>query len=282
MSPFWRSYAPIVGTRQCRRLDANAPTRNKLACACIERHCRAFAALSTLPSVLKSIEGGGRSFSEQFLETLGESSADGVYAVDDQQRIVFWSRAAEVLTGRSAADVAGKYCYEVMLGGDHDGSAFCRRNCPTVAGARRGRAVPSYDISSPTADGRQAWFNVSIVALAGSRRRDLRVVHMFRDVTARRRAETFAEKTMELVQSMDEEEGSPPLRRRDAEATLNLTPRELEVLRLVGQGLSTNEIAARLNLSRATVRNHADRLRQKLGAHSRIEALVRAGQLGIA
>ncbi len=39
--------------------------------------------------------------------------------------------------------------------------------------------------------------------------------------------------------------------------------------------------SSRLNLSRATVRSHADRLRQKLGAHSRIEALVRAGQLGI-
>jgi SAM-dependent methyltransferase len=50
----------------------------------------------------------------------------------------------------------------------------------------------------------------------------------------------------------------------------------------LGQGLGTDEIGARLKLSRATERNHADRLRQKLGAHSRIEALVRAGQLGIA
>jgi DNA-binding NarL/FixJ family response regulator len=61
-----------------------------------------------------------------------------------------------------------------------------------------------------------------------------------------------------------------------------LTTRELEVLRLLGQGLSTAAIASRLNLSKATVRNHVDRLRSKLGAHSRIEALVRAGQLGIA
>ena len=42
-------------------------------------------------------------FVEEFLETLGCASADGVYAVDDEQRIVYWSRAAEVLSGRSAA-----------------------------------------------------------------------------------------------------------------------------------------------------------------------------------
>lgn len=219
-------------------------------------------------------------FLEQFLETLG-SSADGVYAVDGQQRIVYWSRAAETLTGRSAADVCGKLCFEVMLGGDHEGTAFCRRNCPTIAAARRGRSVPSYDISTPTADGRQAWFNVSIVALHGARRRDMRVVHMFRDVTARRRAEVFAEKTVALVGTLDDESADPP-RRRNAAAAVRLTTRELEVLRLLGQGLSTAAIAGRLSLSRATVRNHVDRLRSKLGAHSRIEALVRAGQLGIA
>ncbi|MBI5284504.1 MAG: PAS domain S-box protein [Chloroflexi bacterium] len=221
---------------------------------------------------------------EDFLDTLGSSSADGVYAVDDEQRIVYWSRAAEVLTGRTAAEVSGRRCFEVMLGDDEEGNPFCRRNCPTIAAARRGRPVPSYDISTPTGDGRRAWFNVSIVVLPGKRRRELRAAHMFRDVTARRRAEAFAEATVPPPSVLVP---APAQRRRmrrsaAAELAVKLTTRELEVLRLLGQGLSTDAMACRLNLSKATVRNHMDRLRTKLGAHSRIEALVRAGQLGIA
>jgi len=221
---------------------------------------------------------------EEFLEMLGRSSADGVYAVDDEQRIVYWSPAAEVLTGRAAADVCGKRCFDVMVGDDEEGNAFCRSNCPTIMAAKRGRPIPSYDISAQTGDGRRAWFNVSIIVLPGRRSRDLRAAHMFRDVTARRRAEAFAEAIIAPHRLLV---GGPAQTRRiDASAATalkaKLTTRELEVLRLLGQGLSTTAIAGRLNLSKATVRNHFDRLRSKLGAHSRIEALVRAGQLGIA
>ncbi len=218
---------------------------------------------------------------DHFVETLGDSSADGVYAVDDQQRIVYWSHAAEVLTGRAASDVRGRHCFDVMLGGDYGGNPFCRRDCPTMVAARRGRAVPSYDLGVQTADGRQAWFNISIVALKARARGALRVVHMFRDVTARRRAEVFADRTVDLVTHM-REAGPNSTAVRASEPPVRLTTRELEVLRLLGQGLSTEAIAARLSLSKATVRNHMDRLRTKLGAHNWIEVLVRAGQMGIA
>ena len=224
-------------------------------------------------------------FVEEFLETLGCASADGVYAVDDEQRIVYWSRAAEVLSGRSAADVCGRRCFDVMLGDDAEGNTFCRSNCPTISAARRGRAVPSYDISAQTGDGRRAWFNVSIVVLPGRRSRDLRAIHMFRDVTARRRAEAFAEGPHTALgeRVIDQADPSPALPAGGpCAAVVRLTTRELEILRLLGQGLGTTAIASRLRLSKATVRNHIDRLRSKLGAHSRIEALVRAGQLGIA
>jgi len=220
---------------------------------------------------------------EQFLETLGRSSADGVYAVDDEQRIVYWSPAAEALMGRAAADVCGRRCFDVMVGDDEEGNAFCRSNCPTIMAARRGRSLPSYDISAETGDGRRVWFNVSIVVLPGQRSRELRAAHMFRDVTARRRAEAFAEAVAPPPLLV----GGPAQPRRIGESAsarlvAKLTPRELDVLRLLGQGLSTAAIAGRLNLSKATVRNHVDGVRSKLGAHSRIEAVVRAGQLGIA
>jgi DNA-binding CsgD family transcriptional regulator len=53
-----------------------------------------------------------------------------------------------------------------------------------------------------------------------------------------------------------------------------LSPRECELLRLVGEGLTDKEIAATLNLSVRTVENHGARLRQKLGVSGRV-GLVR-------
>ncbi|HYF47723.1 MAG TPA: response regulator transcription factor [Acidimicrobiales bacterium] len=53
-----------------------------------------------------------------------------------------------------------------------------------------------------------------------------------------------------------------------------LTSRELEVLSLLDQGVTTQGIAESLLLSQHTVRNHIQRLCQKLDAHSRIEALA--------
>jgi DNA-binding NarL/FixJ family response regulator len=51
-----------------------------------------------------------------------------------------------------------------------------------------------------------------------------------------------------------------------------LTPRQLEVLKLIGQGLTDVEIAARLFLSERTVSNHVSAILMKLGVSSRREA----------
>jgi DNA-binding NarL/FixJ family response regulator len=51
-----------------------------------------------------------------------------------------------------------------------------------------------------------------------------------------------------------------------------LTPREQQVLRLVGEGLSTKEIARDLAITRATVRCHVQRVLTKLGVASRLQA----------
>ncbi|KZK15119.1 response regulator transcription factor [Meiothermus taiwanensis] len=60
-----------------------------------------------------------------------------------------------------------------------------------------------------------------------------------------------------------------------------LTAREQEVLQWMAQGLSTKEIARRLNISPDTVKDHLARLYEKLEARNRVEALERARSLGL-
>jgi PAS domain S-box-containing protein len=61
---------------------------------------------------------------------------------------------------------------------------------------------------------------------------------------------------------------TPP--RRDP----RLTPRQNEVLQMLAEGMSTDQIAAVLHLSKETVRNHIRHVLRALGAHSRLEAVA--------
>ena len=61
----------------------------------------------------------------------------------------------------------------------------------------------------------------------------------------------------------------------------NLTPRESDVLQLLGAGCSNKQTAHELGISVHTVRNHVQHILDKLGAHSQLEAAAIASRLGL-
>jgi DNA-binding CsgD family transcriptional regulator len=62
---------------------------------------------------------------------------------------------------------------------------------------------------------------------------------------------------------------------------LGITPREMEILGLVAQGLSNREIGQRLFVSENTVKTHCSRAFDKLGARRRTQAVQMGKQLGL-
>ena len=60
-----------------------------------------------------------------------------------------------------------------------------------------------------------------------------------------------------------------------------LTPREIEVLQLLAEGMTNRAIAQRLEISEHTVKFHVNAILGKLGAQSRTDAVVRATRLGV-
>jgi DNA-binding NarL/FixJ family response regulator len=60
-----------------------------------------------------------------------------------------------------------------------------------------------------------------------------------------------------------------------------LTPREIEVLQLLAEGLANKEIGSRLGISESTAKFHVNAILSKLGAQGRTDAVVRAVRMGL-
>lgn len=67
----------------------------------------------------------------EFYRELLDNLYDGVYFVDKQRRILYWNRGAERLTGYTAEEVVGSYCYANILNHvDENGRPLCKTGCP--------------------------------------------------------------------------------------------------------------------------------------------------------
>jgi DNA-binding NarL/FixJ family response regulator len=84
-----------------------------------------------------------------------------------------------------------------------------------------------------------------------------------------------------VTRRLIEEFARAPAPRSSVPALGELTPRELEVLRLLARGLSNAEIAARLVLGEATIKTHVGHVLMKLDLRDRVQAVVLAYETGL-
>lgn len=113
---------------------------------------------------------------------------------------------------------------------------------------------------------------------------------MRRLLQAARQQDIYADYVMALLDIPEPESAAPHPAGEDTtrvsptapiDLVESLTSRELEVLRLLAEGLTNPEIGQRLFLSPNTVRTHTYNLYGKLGVHNRMNAVSRARELGL-
>lgn len=208
-------------------------------------------------------------------------TADGVLAVDGEQRIVLWNEGAEALLGFKAQEVLGRYCHEVLGGQDDSGCVVCQANCPDMMGALRRERVRTRDLLVRTKAGRETWINMNTIRVPSRRKELCLLVHLFRDASRQKELERFVEQLRSNVAKLSLSRGTDPPIPPAACPPVDLTRREREVLRLLTSGASTQAIAKKLFISHATARHHIHHVLAKLRVHSRLEAVTLALRNGM-
>jgi PAS domain S-box-containing protein len=206
------------------------------------------------------------------LDGLLSNTADGVCAVGTGGKIVVWNRAAEKMLGYTPRDVIGRPCCDVFVGRDATGNRLCYQGCHVITLVRRGEPVQHFEMASRTKAGKPIWLDISIVVVPGTRPDLSTTVHLFRDVTVAHEIETLVRQRLAEATPAPADGASPDVQ---------LTRRELQILRLIAAGAGTRPMAEKLNVSLATIRNHVQNILEKLGVHSRLEAAAYAARHGL-
>ncbi len=227
---------------------------------------------------------------EQHLDTLC-NTADGVFIVDADRHIVRWNKGAERILKYAESEVLNRDCFQVISGRTAPDKAHCGQNCRVQNSVLKGTAQKNFDLLTQTSEGEPVWLNVTILSppYAG----EPFIAHILRDVT-------LEKKTLLALEQFLADLGSPDLTAKDIpiqkpvikhataarhpasdKPSVALSSREIEVLTLLAEGLSTKSLAQRLNISHFTARNHIQNILVKLDLHSKAQAVSYAFKRGV-
>lgn len=201
---------------------------------------------------------------ESFNKLLEEftHTANGVMGVDAHQRIVLWNPAAEAQLGYKTQEVLGKCCYNIMKGRGCDAALVCSEHCTQFHQARKLQWSTEQLLEAETKNGKQVTLQVISLCVLSSKRKLSVLIHIFGRADESRRVS-------------NPEDSLPPETVKQS-LSLFLSSRELTILRCMTAGMDTKATAAHLFISPTTVRNHVQHILNKLGVHSRLEAVSMA------
>jgi DNA-binding CsgD family transcriptional regulator len=183
------------------------------------------------------------------------TSGEALFSFDEHLRVLSWNAAAERLTGISREEAIGRPCWDLLGGTDERGNLICHRGCSSFRNSADGWPIDEQLLTIKGAGGR---LRVSLSTIAAHGGEGCVYLHLLREAPA-----------------PSEETVAKP------EPPVQLTARQLEVLRLIADGLPAKLVARRLEIAEPTVRNHIHAILLELDAHSQLEAVARARRRGL-
>lgn len=215
-------------------------------------------------------ERGDNAKVEDQLDVIARAGS-AAFATDENGSITVWNKGAEALLGYPAPNVLGKSCHEILCGVDLFGNVFCGRQCAVARMALRRKPVRHFEMDVRAESGEMIPTGFSIVVLPGNRPEQYTLIHFMEKVNRQQEVTTL------IHRILTEQRTQPTLEGAVADAPPapepQLTSREIQVLRLLAEGTSTQDIAASLFISVPTARNHVQNILRKLDVHSKLEAV---------
>lgn len=198
------------------------------------------------------------------LRTTNYETSNAAFAIDQSGVIVLWNSAAEKTFGFPATAALGQSCWKLLAGKDVYGNHYCNKHCSVRKMAFRHKPANTFEASYKTAAGKRKQFTINSVTVFANNGDEmlLHICHPEIDITDNNY------NSLETNNLVNCHKGT-------------LTPREIETLALLADGLNTNEIASTLDISVSTARNHIHHVLHKLHVHTRLDAVLLGKQLSL-
>lgn len=215
--------------------------------------------------------GNGGARPAALLRLLSRSEVPTV-ATDLDGHVLWLNHEAEELFAGRDGRSAGRSCFDLVGGLDAFGNRFCHENCSLVAMSRRGEAIRGFEMVVEGSSRREQPFNVTILKVPVPGTGGLALVHLFHPIDRQTQLALGLERLgNDRARTAEAAPVRPPRAARPP-----LTPRQIEILEWMAVGLQNKEIAERLGIALATVRNHVHNVLQELEVHSKLEAVALA------
>lgn len=204
-----------------------------------------------------------------------KQSSSPAIATDADNRVISLNRAARELLGYDARAARGRNLHELVQARDTYGNRLSARHYAFFDMVSNSEPVRSFDIEVRRASGDPLRVAVSVIVVLEAGHGEYELVYQLRPIYRRRKADEAIERILAARGTTDED----PLSLRGNETRAKapkLTPRQIEILRLMASGAQAQEMASVLGISVNTVRTHIQRVLRRLGVHSQLEAVAAA------
>ncbi|HQR67686.1 MAG TPA: PAS domain-containing protein [Thermoanaerobaculia bacterium] len=196
------------------------------------------------------------------------------FAMDRNERLIYWNSAAEKLFGWTADEVLGKACFSVLAGRDPFGNLYCMRDCAIMRSAIDGASVEPFLMDIARKRGGSLKVKVRVVPLPAAGKTVSCLMHLVERGEPAELERLVASLRTAARPAADSPKADPVL------SVVAVSLKKKEIVVLLSHGHAVLNIAAKRNHSNATVRNDIQNILRKLEVHSQVEAIAVAFRRG--